>query len=96
LLTVPLYRARDRSSIARQKVESLVTEFAQLLIGSSFLAGVAFLSWLTGLLMGYAIGRATAGGSVKHADVDQLLARERAAAGKAAGTATARVPGGPG
>lgn len=70
-----------------------MVQFSQLLIGSFYAALVAFASWLIGLLMGVGLAKIIAMPAGKHADVEQLLARQRAAAGKGAGSQAAAAPG---
>lgn len=68
-------------------------EFGQLLIGSSFVAMVAFASWLIGVLMGVLLVKLAAAGAGRRTDVDDLLQRERVIAQKASRAASAAAPG---
>lgn len=70
-----------------------MVEFSQLLIGSSFVAVVAFGSWVIGVLMGIAVAKFATIAPAKHADVEQLLKRQRQAAGSGAAAVQA-APGG--
>lgn len=67
--------------------------FSQLLIGSFYVTVVAVVSWVIGALMGIALAKFATIAPAKHADVTELLKRERQAAAASSRTAQAS-PGG--
>lgn len=68
-------------------------KFLTLLVGSAMLAGMCVASWLLGLLMGLGISRLMRAPGGKHQDVEDLLARERAAALRVRQGPSAAAPG---
>lgn len=70
-------------------------EFTQMVVGSSFVAVVSVTSWFIGLLMGLAIMKIAFGAPGKHADVTDLLKRERQAAASRPAAVAQVAPGGP-